>query len=575
VKFACSFLSPLVLLSDLEETAAAVNQSSVPFVQPVNAGVPQITIYSRDKNMKEPSAMMDASNSHIFSSPGKEANRRTMFEKARKPSATSLNNFHSAEPPHVQGNIGLKGNLASDAVCRMDSPPSVCALLSSRDVPSPQGDTTPRKERTQRLSVDDHLDEPTDRRIGLLSKMKRLSSRRLLVEPKEDSLVTPCAFSPPQPLSPTNAQSLKLISPKQSPKDRAAKQTSPRIISPRQRPKQMSFRQKISKPASPKLATTEPRHVSDSPDTSENRRSMITTVKRLSSRRLGFRKDDAVISATDANKEPLDRLSPVEIDRRSMLSRSASTPALISAKSCLKNDVDSQCDHSVKGDLGRLNPSIGSAKKNLLHGIEPDDGIDFSLTRNDRKMKISHVVDAGSSVNVDRRSMMGRSASTPALLVRKSSLKKDNTSRRDGLQRAGSVKFDKVHMREYERTLGDNPAVSAGPPVSLGWHYAPEQELDVEQYESYRPPRRSKQEFAMPAKIREEMLVSEWGCTLPELRIASFDSDRIKGQRLETASQNKQVQYMEEMMENSRERLVPVPLTTDRSKMWEQVPDKR
>ena len=29
----------------------------------------------------------------------------------------------------------------------------------------------------------------------------------------------------------------------------------------------------------------------------------------------------------------------------------------------------------------------------------------------------------------------------------------------------GSIKFDKIQMREYNRTVGDNPSCSSGPPV--------------------------------------------------------------------------------------------------------------
>lgn len=49
-----------------------------------------------------------------------------------------------------------------------------------------------------------------------------------------------------------------------------------------------------------------------------------------------------------------------------------------------------------------------------------------------------------------------------------------------------SVKFDKIIIREYAMTVGDNPSCSGGAPISLGWEYnADHTEVSVDEYEHF------------------------------------------------------------------------------------------
>lgn len=54
-----------------------------------------------------------------------------------------------------------------------------------------------------------------------------------------------------------------------------------------------------------------------------------------------------------------------------------------------------------------------------------------------------------------------------------------------------SVTFGSVSVREYAIVLGDNPSVSRGAPISLGWDYFSTSMIDLDEYEIERLTKRS------------------------------------------------------------------------------------
>ena len=99
-----------------------------------------------------------------------------------------------------------------------------------------------------------------------------------------------------------------------------------------------------------------------------------------------------------------------------------------------------------------------------------------------------------------------------------------------------NVSWHKLEIREYGRTVGDNPSVSGGPPITLSWTYNMAFEGSVDAYENDRPARRVGKEMAVPRYLREIMLCEEWGCSNREIANAVREILAIKQQRRTTVN---------------------------------------
>jgi len=117
----------------------------------------------------------------------------------------------------------------------------------------------------------------------------------------------------------------------------------------------------------------------------------------------------------------------------------------------------------------------------------------------------------------------------------KPSLTTDSRSRNKGLKH--SVSFYSVEVREYKRTLSDNPAVSDGVPIGLDWDYnvmLPLGSMTFDAYEESRPPRRDHLEFQIPAHARARMMQEEWGHSYSEVLKAYQEASRHRQNRSTT-----------------------------------------
>mmetsp|Transcript_1707 Transcript_1707/g.2720 ORF Transcript_1707/g.2720 Transcript_1707/m.2720 type:complete len:387 (+) Transcript_1707:150-1310(+) len=117
------------------------------------------------------------------------------------------------------------------------------------------------------------------------------------------------------------------------------------------------------------------------------------------------------------------------------------------------------------------------------------------------------------------------------------------------------VIFHKVVIREYERTLGDNPSVRRGPAISIGWRHASECIiLDLEEYESTRPPRRSKIEIIVPERVRYDLL-KEYGFTSRDIMAATKEINITRKKRAQTAHSTEKTERAHFVLEKAGRKL--------------------
>lgn len=99
-----------------------------------------------------------------------------------------------------------------------------------------------------------------------------------------------------------------------------------------------------------------------------------------------------------------------------------------------------------------------------------------------------------------------------------------------------SVSFDSVKIREYSRCLGNNPAVTHGPPLSLDWDYIEAGVYDLDEYEMSRPPRRMTHQMLVPGMVREEIILSQTDSTRNQINRVLGEIKTARHQRQATVA---------------------------------------
>jgi len=116
------------------------------------------------------------------------------------------------------------------------------------------------------------------------------------------------------------------------------------------------------------------------------------------------------------------------------------------------------------------------------------------------------------------------------------------------------VRFSTVEVREYAMILGDNPAVSLGPSITLDWTPFSRAVFDVERYIVMNPePRRKIGEMVMPL-VRRKLLIKKSGYSRREMLASTKQTNIVRAQRLATVRKLQLVQ-MEDLAQRMKSRM--------------------
>lgn len=109
--------------------------------------------------------------------------------------------------------------------------------------------------------------------------------------------------------------------------------------------------------------------------------------------------------------------------------------------------------------------------------------------------------------------------------------------------------FSTVTVREYPMTLGDNPCVHIGPPVSIGWEYLEFQPTAMNDYESDRPQVRNGKDMYLQSEDRIRILMAV-GVTKDDQTEAMEEVRIAQQQRIESKIEILTIMAQESMASN-------------------------
>lgn len=130
--------------------------------------------------------------------------------------------------------------------------------------------------------------------------------------------------------------------------------------------------------------------------------------------------------------------------------------------------------------------------------------------------------------------------------------------------------FSSVDIREHERIAGDNPCVSSGVPLSLGWGHFQHQSILLDDYEENKGPSRDKIEMMVPSDVRKEMLRDEFGVEISDMNAAIREVNITKRHRRHTVA-SEHLEGCSEVLESAKRKFGRFAKRTSTKKEGEQL----
>lgn len=157
--------------------------------------------------------------------------------------------------------------------------------------------------------------------------------------------------------------------------------------------------------------------------------------------------------------------------------------------------------------------------KNLIGGASPDD--DAATCGCTRRRRSSHT-STTTSISVTDDSPQVKQVEPPPFACPEP--RHRNTCK--------LVRFQSVQVRLYEQTLGDNPSVAYGPPISLSWEYRSLDPVSLDDFEAQRAgKRRHHHRLTMSHFARASLLSGKYGFDPETLERAAAEARRVQRQR--------------------------------------------
>ena len=170
-----------------------------------------------------------------------------------------------------------------------------------------------------------------------------------------------------------------------------------------------------------------------------------------------------------------------------------------------------------------------------------------SLTKAFEKMK-----NTATTVTATARSTFASSSASryPPATTKNGCLKKE-----DGKPSAfpKKIRFGHLVITEFPIILGDNPAVTAGAPVTIDWTPQNESSFSITAYEQSKPERRRRRKLLISVSNRAILLLAA-GYSIDEIANASINAQQIKFSRQESV-QNQSWDRVNMFMENTNDAL--------------------